>query len=77
MKFHYIAQTELAISELPFGASLKGLNIAGATRAAYVTIDKVEFEATVMTEQQMMIYFTQLKKSLDFGGKIYIEATPY
>lgn len=78
MKFHFISEADrqMSISEIAFGASLKSLHI-GHVRAVYVIIDKGEFEDTMMTEQQMMRYFTDLKKSLDFGGKIYLEATPF
>ena len=75
MKFHFAAAKEMVISELAFGASLSSLHQVG-TRPQYVTIDKKEFESTHMTEPQMMRYFQLLKKQLDFGGKIYLEATP-
>ena len=75
MKFHFAAAKEMVISEIAFGRSIAGLHQVG-TRPQYVTIDNKEFESTYMTEQQMMLYFGQLKKCLDFGGKIYLEATP-
>ena len=75
MKFHYITDKNMVVSEAEFGASLHFLRAVG-TRPSYVTIDKKEFEGTYMTDQQMMLYFQQLKKSLHFGGKIYLEATP-
>ena len=75
MKFHFIAAKNMVVSEIAFGRSIAGLHQVGV-RPAYVTIDKKEFEATHMTEKEMMLYFSRLKLSLDFGGKIYLEATP-
>ena len=75
MKFHFIAMKEMVVSEIAFGGSIAGLHQVGV-RPAYVTIDKKEFESTYMTEKEMMLYFSRLKKALDFGGKIYLEATP-
>ena len=75
MKFHFATAKEMVVSEIRFGGSIVGLHQVG-TRPQYVTIDKKEFEATHMTEKEMMLYFSRLKKCLDFGGKIYLEATP-
>ena len=75
MRFHFITHKDMVVSELTFGASLSSLHQVG-TRPQYVTIDKKEFEATHMTDQQMMRYFQLLKRQLDFGGQIYLEATP-
>lgn len=75
MRFHYITHKDMVVSEAEFGTSLHFLRAVG-TRPNYVTIEKKEFESTYMTDKQMMEYFIQLKKSLHFGGKIFLEATP-
>ena len=75
MKLHFATAKEMVVSEIAFGGSIAGLHQVG-TRPQYVTIDKKEFESTHMTEKEMMVYFSRLKKALDFGGKIYLEATP-
>ena len=74
-KFHFIAAKEMAVAEIAFGGSIAGLHQVGV-RPAYVTIEKKEFDSIYMTEKEVMLYFKRLKSCLNFGGKIYLEATP-
>lgn len=72
MKIHFISDNNMQVSDITFGASLKGLFV-GNQRPNYITIGAAEFEATIMNEKQLLLYLNQLKKSLTFGGTIYLE----
>ena len=76
MIFHWL--TDDGMGALKFGDSLKGVT-EHPTKPDYVTIGRAEIEVRsvkgTMTEKQLMMYFKQIKKVLNVGGKIYIEAT--
>lgn len=77
MKFHYVSDNNMIVSELRLGGSLKGLVLNGI-RPAYVTIDAIEFEnTTIKDEKQMLYYFKHLRMMLVPEGKIFLEIGQY
>jgi len=78
MRFHWLNDKKeiTGVGELKLGASLKGLHIH-QNRPNYVTIDSQEFESVSLNEKQMTLYLGELRKSLYFGGKVYLEIANY
>ena len=78
MRFHWTNDKGeiTGTGELPLGKSLK---IVGSNpdRPNYVTIESKEIKESTMTEKQMVQYFSQIKKLLYFGGKVYLEIDNY
>jgi len=80
MIFHWLTDNGRSdgMGAVSFGDSLKGL-AQHPTKPDYVTIGRAEIEVRTlkgtMTEKQLMMYFKQVKRALNVGGKIYIEAT--
>lgn len=80
MKLHYHkADAEaniLRVVEQPLGSAVIP-NAIMHLRPQYVTISAKEFTDTTMTEKQVLLYISKLKKSLNFGGAIYLEIENY
>lgn len=78
MNFHFITDTQMLVTAVPFGTDLPKLRVEDM-RPHYVTIDAHELEKAheAMTDQQMISYLTMIKKKLTFGGKVYLEVANY
>ena len=78
MNFHFITDTQMLVTAVPFGTDLPKLRVEDM-RPHYVTIDAHELEEAhkKMSEQQLVSYLQMIKRKLTFGGKVYLEVANY
>jgi len=76
MKFHYIVDNKMVVSEIVFGKSLAILN-GTREKAQYVTIDAKELEEANMGERPLIDYVNAIRRKILVGGKVYLEIANY
>lgn len=82
MNFHFITDSQMVVTHVPFGTDLPKLRVEDGDSSLsphYVTMDKNELEEAhaAMTEAQLVSYLKMIKNKLTFGGKVYLEVANY